>query len=89
MPKSKVQVKHRKNVPPLKHNRSYVSEFDSLSAIGDAFELKGKSVKYGSIRTQASKQGKRRGIVYQVSKQKHGVIVRLASYISTDASPVE
>lgn len=79
MPKSKTTVRIRKNVPPL--NNSYKYKFDELKKPGHTFEVTGKDVNYASIRAQASKQGKRRGVRYQVSKTDKGVIVRLDRYL--------
>ena len=75
MPSIDTKVRLRKNVPQL--NNTYRYKFDELKIAGDSFVISGK-VNYASIRTQASKQGKRRGVVYQVSKtKKDRVIVRL------------
>lgn len=56
--------------------------FDKLKKNGDFFDVLGKEVKYGSIRAQASKQGKARGVKYSVEKTEKGVRVWFANYIN-------
>lgn len=63
-------------------------DFDKLKKKDDYFEVVGLD-KHASVRAQASKQGKYRGIRYSVTKtdstpkaKKPGVIVRLESYIN-------
>ena len=48
--------------------------WDSLKKPGNWFKVK-NTKKYGSLRAQASKQGKSRGVKYSVSLQKDGVLV--------------
>lgn len=75
MQKRKTSVRIHQNTLPL--NNSYKQHFDSLKKPGNSFELVGHDINYASVRAQASKQGKRRKVVYQVSRTENGVIVRL------------
>lgn len=64
-------------------------DFNKLKKAGDFFEIVDKDANWGSIRAQASKQQKRRGVLYSVNyvaiapiSKKPGIVVRFEKYIT-------
>lgn len=77
MAKAKSKVIYGRN---MKKHKRVAYDFDKLRKPDDCFMVRGRA-NYGSIRSQASKQGKRRGIKYSVNKTPEGIIVTLEHYL--------